>query len=65
VITAAVSSTEVTEELLSYFVEFATQLVNDESGPLEQVVNIFISQNMIQPATSFLLDTLKEGRGRL
>ena len=65
-ITAAVSvSTEVAEELLSYFVELAAQLVNDESGPLEQVVDIFMSQNRIQPATSFLLDTLKEGRGRL
>ncbi|KAG9312892.1 hypothetical protein JVU11DRAFT_6325 [Chiua virens] len=45
--------------------EFATQLVNDESGPLvdiERVVDIFMSQNMIQPATSFLLDALKENR---
>ncbi|KAG8220859.1 hypothetical protein J3R82DRAFT_2354 [Butyriboletus roseoflavus] len=45
--------------------EFATQLVNDETGPLvdiERVVDIFMSQNMIQPATSFLLDALKENR---
>ncbi|KIM71993.1 hypothetical protein PILCRDRAFT_16542 [Piloderma croceum F 1598] len=42
--------------------EFATQLANDESGPLvdvERVVDIFMSQNTIQPATSFLLDALK------
>ncbi|KAF8141713.1 hypothetical protein EV363DRAFT_1308829 [Boletus edulis] len=45
--------------------EFATQLVNDETGSLvdiERVVDIFMSQNMIQPATSFLLDALKENR---
>ncbi|TFK26167.1 clathrin heavy chain 1 [Coprinopsis marcescibilis] len=45
--------------------EFATQLANDESGPLvdiERVVDIFMSQNMIQPATSFLLDALKENK---
>ncbi|KAJ6625007.1 clathrin heavy chain 1 [Mycena sp. CBHHK59/15] len=45
--------------------EFAAQLVNDETGPLvdvERVVDIFMSQNMIQPATSFLLDALKENR---
>ncbi|KAJ3481158.1 hypothetical protein NLI96_g7849 [Meripilus lineatus] len=45
--------------------EFAAQLVNDESGPLvdvERVVDIFASQNMIQPATSFLLDALKENK---
>jgi clathrin heavy chain len=45
--------------------EFATQLANDESGPLvdvEWVVDIFLSQNMIQPATSFLLDALKENK---
>jgi clathrin heavy chain len=42
--------------------EFSTQLVNDESGPsvdVERVVDIFMSQNMIQPATSFLLDASK------
>jgi len=45
--------------------EFASQLVNDETGPLvdvERVVDIFMSQNMIQPATSFLLDALKENK---
>ncbi|KAG7093825.1 hypothetical protein E1B28_007464 [Marasmius oreades] len=45
--------------------EFASQLVNDEMGPLvdvERVVDIFMSQNMIQPATSFLLDALKENK---
>ncbi|BGP23725.1 Clathrin heavy chain [Rhodotorula toruloides] len=45
--------------------EFATQLVNDEMGPLvdvERVVDIFMSQNMIQQATSFLLDALKENK---
>ncbi|KAF5383731.1 hypothetical protein D9615_003688 [Tricholomella constricta] len=45
--------------------EFATQLVNDETGPLvdvERVVDIFMSQNMIQPATSFLLDALKDNK---
>ncbi|KAG6890292.1 hypothetical protein C0995_009498 [Termitomyces sp. Mi166 len=40
--------------------EFATQLINDETGPL--VVDIFMSQNMIQPATSFLLDALKDNK---
>ncbi|KAF8582771.1 clathrin heavy chain 1 [Ramaria rubella] len=45
--------------------EFAGQLVNDDSGPLvdvERVVDIFMGQNMIQPATSFLLDALKDNR---
>jgi len=45
--------------------EFATQLVNDENGPLvdiERVVDIFMSQNMIQQATSFLLDALKDNK---
>ncbi|OCH91028.1 clathrin heavy chain [Obba rivulosa] len=45
--------------------EFAAQLVNDESGPLvdvERVVDIFMSLNMIQPATSFLLDALKDNK---
>ncbi|EAU90123.2 clathrin heavy chain 1 [Coprinopsis cinerea okayama7 len=45
--------------------EFASQLVNDETGPLvdvERVVDIFMSQNMIQPATSFLLDALKDNK---
>ena len=45
--------------------EFAARLVNDEGGPLvdvERVVDIFMSQNMIQPATSFLLDALKDNK---
>jgi len=45
--------------------EFAMSLVNDESGPLvdvERVVDIFMAQGMIQPATSFLLDALKDNR---
>lgn len=45
--------------------ELATQLINDENGPLvdlERVVDIFMSQNMIQQATSFLLDALKENK---
>ena len=45
--------------------EFATQLVNDEAGPmvdLDRVVDIFMAQNMIQPATSFLLDALKDNK---
>ncbi|PPQ65881.1 hypothetical protein CVT24_011212 [Panaeolus cyanescens] len=45
--------------------EFAAQLANDENGPLvdiERVVDIFMSQNMIQPATSFLLDALKDNK---
>jgi clathrin heavy chain len=45
--------------------EFATQLANAEGGPLvdiERVVDIFMSQNMIQQATSFLLDALKDNK---
>lgn len=45
--------------------EFATQLVNDESGPLidlERAVDVFMSQNLIQQATSFLLDALKDNK---
>ncbi|CEG77636.1 Putative Clathrin heavy chain [Rhizopus microsporus] len=45
--------------------EFATALVNDENGPLidpSKVVDVFQSQNMIQQATSFLLDYLKPNR---
>ncbi|KIJ55342.1 hypothetical protein M422DRAFT_219983 [Sphaerobolus stellatus SS14] len=45
--------------------ELAGQLVNDESGPLvdvERVVDIFMGQNMIQQATSFLLDALKDNK---
>lgn len=45
--------------------EFATSLINDETGPLvdvERVVDIFMGQNMLQQATSFLLDALKENK---
>lgn len=45
--------------------EFTTQLMNNESDPIvdvDRVVDIFMSQNMIQPATSFLLDALKENK---
>ncbi|KAJ3967704.1 hypothetical protein EV361DRAFT_871430, partial [Lentinula raphanica] len=45
--------------------EFASQPVNDEMGPLvdvEWVVDIIMSQNMIQPTTSFLLDALKDNK---
>ncbi|KAK9449233.1 uncharacterized protein V1518DRAFT_417454 [Limtongia smithiae] len=42
--------------------EFANQLANHEGGALvdiSKVVDIFLSQNMIQQATAFLLDALK------
>ncbi|KAG0156399.1 hypothetical protein PDIDSM_3577 [Penicillium digitatum] len=45
--------------------EFATQLANEESGALvdlDRVVDVFLSQNMIQQATSFLLDALKDNK---
>ncbi|EGX50827.1 hypothetical protein AOL_s00054g913 [Orbilia oligospora ATCC 24927] len=45
--------------------EFATQLANVEGGSLidiERVVDVFLSQNMIQQATAFLLDALKENK---
>ncbi|KAH9935862.1 clathrin heavy chain [Epithele typhae] len=45
--------------------EFAAQLVKDDAGPMvdvERVVDIFMSQNMIQPATSFLLEALKDNK---
>ncbi|KAJ3211483.1 hypothetical protein HDU67_004519 [Dinochytrium kinnereticum] len=45
--------------------EFATLLIQDESGPLvnvEQIVDVFASLNMVQQATSFLLDALKENK---
>ncbi|KAG0341984.1 hypothetical protein BG004_005793 [Podila humilis] len=43
--------------------EFATLLANNEAGPLvdlEKVVDVFMSQNMIQQATAFLLEALKD-----
>lgn len=45
--------------------EFAGQLANEEGGALvdiDRVVDVFMSQNMIQQATAFLLDALKENR---
>ena len=45
--------------------EFATQLANEEGEPLvdvNRVVDIFMAQNMIQQATAFLLDALKENK---
>ena len=45
--------------------EFASQLINNEGGPLvklEGVVDVFASMNMVQQATSFLLDALKEDK---
>ncbi|KAI6249667.1 putative clathrin heavy chain [Erysiphe necator] len=45
--------------------EFATQLANNEAGSLvdiERVVDVFQSQGMVQPATAFLLDALKENK---
>ena len=44
---------------------FATQLANEEGGSLidaDRVVDIFMSQNMVQQATAFLLDALKENK---
>ncbi|KAF8931855.1 hypothetical protein BGZ58_007377 [Dissophora ornata] len=43
--------------------EFATLLANNDGGPLvdlEKVVDVFMSQNMIQQATAFLLEALKD-----
>lgn len=45
--------------------EFAAQLANEETGALvdlDRVVDVFVSQNMIQQATSFLLDALKDNK---
>ncbi|ORY82573.1 putative clathrin heavy chain [Protomyces lactucae-debilis] len=45
--------------------EFATQLANTEGGSLvdiDRVVDVFMSQNMIQQATAFLLDALKDNQ---
>ncbi|KAH8891850.1 clathrin heavy chain [Thozetella sp. PMI_491] len=45
--------------------DFATALVNHEGGPLidiERVVDIFQSQGMVQQATAFLLDALKDNK---
>jgi clathrin heavy chain len=45
--------------------EFANQLANEEGGSLvdiDRVVDVFLAQNMIQQATAFLLDALKDNR---
>ncbi|CZS91542.1 probable clathrin heavy chain [Rhynchosporium agropyri] len=45
--------------------EFATQLANNEGGSLvdiERVVDVFQSQGLVQPATAFLLDALKDNK---
>jgi clathrin heavy chain len=45
--------------------EFASMLANDEAGPLlelESIVDAFTSMNMVQLATAFLLDVLKENK---
>ena len=45
--------------------EFANQLANEEGGSLvdiDRVVDVFLGQNMIQQATAFLLDALKDNR---
>ena len=45
--------------------EFATQLINEEGGPLvdvNRVVDSFVSQGMVQQATAFLLDALKDNK---
>jgi clathrin heavy chain len=45
--------------------EFASSLVSDPDGPLvdvERVADIFLSQNLVPQATSFLLDALKDDR---
>ena len=45
--------------------EFASLLMHNETGSLiqlEKVIDVFSSMNMVQQATSFLLDALKENR---
>ncbi|KAF1730360.1 putative clathrin heavy chain [Beauveria bassiana] len=45
--------------------EFATALANSDQGPLvdfERVCDIFQSQGMVQQATAFLLDALKDNK---
>ena len=45
--------------------EFATQLANEDGGALidiDRVVDIFMAQNMVQQATAFLLDALKDNK---
>ncbi|KAI1382048.1 clathrin heavy chain [Hypoxylon crocopeplum] len=45
--------------------EFATSLANHQGGPLvdiERVVDVFQAQGMVQQATAFLLEALKENK---
>lgn len=44
--------------------EFASMLVADEEplADINQIVDIFMEQNMVQQCTSFLLDVLKNNR---
>ncbi|KAI8807650.1 hypothetical protein BJ742DRAFT_811431 [Cladochytrium replicatum] len=45
--------------------EFASLLVNDEGGPalsVEQITDVFTAMGMVQQATSFLLDALKDNK---
>eukprot|EP00698_Gefionella_okellyi_P003029 TRINITY_DN12851_c0_g1_i1.p1 TRINITY_DN12851_c0_g1~~TRINITY_DN12851_c0_g1_i1.p1 ORF type:complete len:1713 (+),score=451.79 TRINITY_DN12851_c0_g1_i1:76-5214(+) len=45
--------------------EFAQKLLQDENGPLadvKQIVDCFVQRNMVQEATSLLLDVLKPNR---
>ncbi|KAI0383970.1 clathrin heavy chain [Hypomontagnella monticulosa] len=45
--------------------EFATSLANHQTGPLvdiERVVDVFQAQGMVQQATAFLLEALKENK---
>ncbi|PIK53797.1 putative clathrin heavy chain 1 [Apostichopus japonicus] len=44
--------------------QFAQMLVQDEEplADINQIVDVFMEQNMIQPCTSFLLDALKNNR---
>src|SRR6202044_2586282 len=45
--------------------QFGTQLGNEEGGfeaDLNCVVDIFMAQNMVQQATAFLLDALKDNK---
>ncbi|KXJ29012.1 clathrin heavy chain 1 [Exaiptasia diaphana] len=45
--------------------QFATMMVQDEGDPLadlNQIVDVFMETNQVQPCTSFLLDALKNNR---
>ena len=45
--------------------ELAQQLVDDSAGrqiDINRVIDVFMSQNLVQQTTSFLLDALKENK---